>query len=148
MSPDYHLEPKSGQEIGHPIGAKHVRHVPANVFAPTLNRDRSRIGPQQIAQHAAPGHRGGPSDPVDLSHVLQIGAEASVSAENEAADNRCNRHAVERPVERSPQPSAREQAVSGPALMIETVPDIHGTALVVPSEQVNVFRISNLESQQ
>jgi len=80
--------------------------------------------------------------------VLQIGAEASVSAENKAADNRSNWHAIERPVERSPQPGAREQAVSGPALAIETVPDVHGAALVVPSEQVNVFRISNLESQQ
>jgi len=81
MRPDHQLEPESGQEIGHPVGAEHVRHVPANVLAPALDRARGRIGPQQVAQHTAPGHRGGPPDPVDLSHVMQIWAEAAVRAE-------------------------------------------------------------------
>jgi len=113
-----------------------------------LDRARGRIGPQQVAQHTAPGHRGGPPDPVDLSHVVQIRAEAAVRAEYQTADDRGHGHAVERPVERSPQPCAREQAVPGPALAVEPVPDVHGTALVVPSEQVNVFRVPSLERQQ
>lgn len=69
-------------------------------------------------------------------------------AEYEAADDSGHRHAVERPVERSPKPGACEQAIPGPALAVEPVPDVHGTALVVPAEQVNVFRVPSLERQQ
>lgn len=74
MSSDHQPEPESGQEIGHSVGAEHVRHVPPNVLAPALDRSIGRIGPQQVAQHTAFGHRRGPPDPVDLSHMVQIRA--------------------------------------------------------------------------
>lgn len=108
MSSDHQLEPESEQKIGYPVGAEHVRHVPANVFAPALDRTNGRIGPQQVAQDTAPGHFGGPPDPVDLAHVMEIRAKATVRAEYNATYDRCHWHTVERPVERSPEPRTRK----------------------------------------
>lgn len=94
------------------------------------------------------GHLGGTRDAVDLAHVVQLRTEAAVRAEYDVANDRGHRHAVERPVEAPPQSAARLQPVPGPAFVVESVPEIYGTALVVAAQQVHVLREPSLEHQQ
>lgn len=149
MGPDHHLHLEPGEELGHPVGAELVRYVAAVVRAPAPGtRTAGRVGPQQVAHQAPSGHPGGPRDPIDLVHVTQVWADSAVRAEYDAIDDRGHRHAVERLVERPPQPATLERAVPGPAIVVEPVPDVHGTALVVAAQQVNVFRVPGLQCKQ
>jgi hypothetical protein len=77
-----------------------------------------------------------------------VRAEAAVRAEYDAGDDRGHWHAIERSVERLPQTAAQHRAVPGPALIVESVPHVHGAALVVAAQQVNVLRVPGLERQQ
>ena len=60
------------------------------------------VGPEQVAEQALVGHVGGPRDPPDLLHALQVGREAAVAAEDLLVHDGRHRQAIEAVGERLP----------------------------------------------
>jgi hypothetical protein len=62
-----------------------------------------RVGPEEVAEETSVGDVGGSHDPLHLLHVLELGAEAAVHAENLLVDNGSHGKAVEGVCEGLPQ---------------------------------------------
>jgi hypothetical protein len=80
------------QELSHDIFAKSKRDA-AIVLSPA-NNVFVGIGPQEVAQKTCVWDVGGSHDPLHLLHVLKLGAEATVHAEDLFIDNSSHREAV------------------------------------------------------
>ncbi len=61
------------------------------------------VGPEQVTEESLVWHVGGPHDPPDLLHRLQVGAQAAVATEDFLVDDRSHGQAVEAVGERLPQ---------------------------------------------
>jgi hypothetical protein len=81
------------QEFVDNIGAELERNTSV-VFCPAGNV-LVRVCPEQIAKNATVGDSRRPLDSPDLLHVLKIGREAAVAAEDFVINDRSNRKTVE-----------------------------------------------------
>ena len=130
------------QELGHHLGAERERNTSV-VLAPTADF-LVGVRPQEVAKQTLVGDVGGPHDPPDLLHGLQVGGETSVAAEDLLVDDGGQREAVEAVGEGLPQ----LDVVPPLALVVEAVDAVDASALVVASQQEEVLRVLDLVRQQ
>ena len=95
------VEVVAPQKLRHHVLAKRKAH--AAVILPPADDVLVGVGPQQVAQKPRVGNIRRPHDALDLLHVLQLGAEAAVHAENLLVDDGGHGQAVEAVGERFPQ---------------------------------------------
>jgi len=95
------IEVVTPQELRHDVLAKRKAH--AAVVLPPADDVLVGVGPQQVAQEPRVGNIRRPHDALDLLHVLQLGAESAVHAENLFVDDGGHGQAVEAVGERLPQ---------------------------------------------
>lgn len=130
------------EEFGDYFGAK--SEADSSIVLAPAHRVLIGVRPQQVAQESLIGHVSGPHDSPDLLHALEIGAEASVTAEDLLVNDGRYGQAVETVRERLPQ----LDVVASLALVVEPVDTVYGGAFVVASQQEKVFGVFDLVGQQ
>jgi hypothetical protein len=130
------------QKFGYNVGSERETYT-AVILAPALNI-LVRIRPKQIAKKTSIWDIGRTHDSADLLHVLQIGRQATVTAEDLLINERSNRQTVETVSEGLPELD-RESAL---ALVIEAIDAIDTSALVISAKQEEVLRILDFVRQQ
>lgn len=147
------------QELSNNVFPKGKGH-PSVIFSPP-NDVFVWIGPQEIAQKTRVWDVGGTHDALDLLHVLQLGTESPVHAEDLLVNDSGNRQAVEGVSECFPELDVVSSLAyeahqgrrgvaggKGHTLVVESVDSVDGGALVVPAENEEVLRIFDLVGEQ
>lgn len=130
------------EEFRHNIRPEGERHATI-VLAPALHI-LVWVGPEEIAQEASVGHIGGTHNAANLLHRVQIGRQASVTAEDLLVDDGRNWKTVEAVGERLPQ----LDIVSSFTLIVEAVDSVDARALVIAAQEKEILRILDLVGQQ
>mmetsp|Transcript_46438 Transcript_46438/g.94613 ORF Transcript_46438/g.94613 Transcript_46438/m.94613 type:complete len:335 (-) Transcript_46438:226-1230(-) len=130
------------QERRHHVVPEGERH--ATVVLTPSNNILVWIGPQQIAQQPGVGDISRPHDALDLVHGRKLGRQASMHGEDLVVDDCRDRQAVEAVRERLPQ----FDVVATLALIVEAVDSVNGCALVVTTQDEEVFGVLDFVRQQ
>jgi len=102
------------------------------------------VRPQQVTKQTLVGYVCRSHDTTDLLHALQVRAEAAVAAENLFIDYGRHGQTVEAVSECLPE----LYVVAALALVVEAIYPVDGGALVVASQQKEVFWVLDLVGQQ
>jgi hypothetical protein len=113
------------------------------VFTPPLNI-LIGIGPEEVAQEASVRDVSRSHNSLDLLERAKLRAQTTVHAENFFINNSSNGKAIEAVSEGLPQ----LDVISAFALVVETINSVDGGALVVSSEQEEIFGILDLVSEE
>ena len=103
-----------------------------------------RVRPKQIAEKSGVGNVSGPHDVLDLIEVFQLGAEASMHAENLLINKSGHRKAIEDVAEHAPE----SDGVPALAFIIEAVDSINLCAFMIASKKEEVLRILDLIAEK
>ena len=103
-----------------------------------------RVRPEQIAEKPSVGNVSGPHDVLDLIEVFQLGAEASMHAENLLINKSGHRKAIEDVTEHAPE----SDGVPALAFIIEAVDSINLCAFMIASKKEEVLRILDLIAEK
>jgi hypothetical protein len=159
MSSTHKIKIVSSEELCHNILSEGKGHSTI-VLTPT-NDIFIWISPQQIAEEASVWDISGSHDSLDLFHVLQLWAEASVHAEDLLVDDGSHGKAVKGISEDLPkldvisaltcrEKGSKEEGLTGggQTFVIEAIDAVDGGALMVATKDKEVFRIFDLVSQE
>ena len=102
------------------------------------------IGPKQITEQSSVRHVRRADNTTDLIHVLQIGGQTSMHAENLLINDGSNGEAVEAVRKRLPE----LHVVATLALIVETVDTIDASAFVVTAKDEEVLGVLDFVGQQ
>ncbi len=116
---------------------------PSIVLAPSLDIF-VRVTPEQVTEETGVWHISRSHDPLDLVEGGELWGETAMHAEDFLIDDCGNRQAVKAVGESFPQ----LDIVSSLALIIEPIYSVNGSALVVSSQQEEVFGVFHLVGQQ
>lgn len=103
-----------------------------------------RVRPEQVAQEPRVGNVGGPHDVFDLVEVFQLGAEASMHAENLLVNKSGHRKAIEDVTEHAPE----SDGIPTLALIVEAVDSINLCAFMIASKKEEVLGILDLIAEK
>lgn len=130
------------QELLNHVRSEEIGH-PSVIFRPTFDV-RIGITPEQVAQESLIGNVRGATQALDLVHLVQFGANATMTTKDLLCDDRHDGHAV-KAVTKDPPDLDR---IAPFTLVVESVDAINRRTFVIPTQETQVVGVSDLVGQQ